>query len=381
MTWMEHELDERTETIRKSARAFAEHEVEPQAVNIDRKGTFPRAIVQRMAELKFFSLPFPEEYGGAGASFLSFIVMVEELARASATVGCLSAAGLIASFPIFFAGSVEQKEQFLRPLCEGRKLGAFALTEPTAGSDPLALETAAVREGDDYVLTGRKAYITNTAIAEIYVVLAYTERSKGREGLSAFILEKGTEGFAFSGVDELMGLRGCMVGSLSFDACRVPAENRLGREGDGLRIALATLDRDRVAIGSVGVGLMQACLDASRAYAKERKQFGQPIAQFQAVQFMLADIAVELEAARLLTYQAANRADRGDRFTKEASMAKLYASEAALRAASHAVEIHGGYGCLKGCPAERYFRDAKMLSITVGTSEVQRMIIARETLR
>lgn len=334
-----------------------------------------------MAELKFFSLPFPEEVGGAGASFRGFIVMVEELARASAAVGCLSAAGLIAGFPIAFAGSADQKEQFLRPLCAGRKQGAFALTEPTAGSDLLAIETAAIRDGDDYVLTGRKAYITNTAIADIYVVLAYTDKSKGREGLSAFVLEKGTNGFAFSGVEDLMGLRGCMVGALRFDACRVPAENRLGREGDGLRIALATLDRDRVAIGSVGVGLMQACLDASRGYAKERQQFGQPIAQFQAVQFMLADMAVELEAARLLTHQAANRADSGDRFTKDASMAKLYASEAALRAASHAVEIHGGYGCLKGCPAERYFRDAKMLSITVGTSEIQRMIIARETLR
>ena len=213
------------------------------------------------------------------------------------------------------------------------------------------------------------------------MVFAYTDKSKKREGITAFIVEKGTKGFSFANIEDLLGMRGCIVGDLKFEDCRVPEESLLGSEGDGLKIALTTLDRDRIAMGGIGIGIAQACLDASKKYAQEREQFAQPIANFQAVQFMLADMAMEIEAARLLTYKAAYRADKGERFTKEASMAKLYASEVAQRAATNAVQIHGGYGCTKKCPAERYFRDAKMLSIVVGTSEIQRMIIAREELR
>lgn len=378
---MEFELTEDAKAVQSSARAFAEDEVLPRAAEIDRKGTFPSAIVRRMAELKLFALPCPRKYGGADASLLSYTVMIEELSRASASIGCLSAVGLISSFPILYAGSEAQKEKYLRSLCAGSKLGAFALTEPTAGSDPLSIETTAVRDGGEYVLNGRKAYITNTAVADIYVVLAYTDKSKGRKGMSTFVVAKKTKGFSFAGTENLLGLRGCIVGNLVFEGCRIPEENRLGSEGDGLKIALATLDCDRVAMGSVGVGIAQACLDVSRKYAQERSQFAQPIANFQAVQFMIADMAVELEAARLLTYKAAYLADHGRKFTKEASMAKLYASEVAQRAATNAVQIHGGYGCTKRCPAERYFRDAKVLSIAVGTSEIQRMIIAREELR
>jgi len=389
---MEFELNALDEAVQSRARRFAENEVLPRAADIDRKGKFPAEIVKRMAELKFFGVPFPERYGGSCANgnvrgrLLSFVVMVEELSMASASIGCLSAAGLISAFPILYAGSDAQKEKYLRPLCEGSKLGAFALTEPTAGSDLLAIETTAAREESEYVLNGRKAYITNTAIAEIYVVLAYTDKSKKRGGLSTFIVEKGSEGregrdgFSFAGLRDLLGMRGCSVGDIIFTDCRVPAENLLGIEGDGLRIALATLDRDRIAMGSIGVGIAQACLEASRKYAIERRQFSQPIANFQAVQFMLADMAVEVEAARLLTYKAAYLADKGERFTKEAAIAKLYSSEVALRAATNAVQIHGGYGCTKECPVERYFRDAKILSIAVGTSEIQRMIIAREEL-
>jgi butyryl-CoA dehydrogenase len=377
---MEFELTEDVKEIQSKARTFADNEVEPRAAEIDRKGTFPSEIVRRMVELKLFGLPCPREYGGAGASLLSYAVMIEELSRASASIGCLSAVGLLSSFPILYAGSEAQKEKYLRSLCAGSKLGAFALTEPAAGSDPLSIETTAVRDGDDYLLNGRKAYITNTAVADIYVVLAYTDKSKGRKGMNAFIVEKKTRGFSFAGRENLLGLRGCIVGNLVFEDCRIPEENRLGSEGDGLRIALATLDRDRVAMGSVSVGIAQACLNASRKYAQERTQFGQPIANFQAVQFMLADMTVELEAARLLTYKAAYLVDRKEKFTKEASMAKLYASEVAQRAATNAVQIHGGYGCTKRCPAERYFRDAKVLGIAVGTSEIQRMIIAREAL-
>ena len=381
MKRMEFELSEGEKAVQSMAREFAENEVLPRAAEIDRKGKFPLDIAKRMAELKLFGLPFPEKYGGSNASLLSYVVMVEELSRASASIGCLSAVGLISIFPILYAGSEEQKEKYLGPLCEGSRLGAFALTEPTAGSDPLSIETIAVRDGDEYVLNGRKAYITNTAVADVYVVFAYTDKSKKSAGMSAFIVEKGAKGFSFANIEDLLGMRGCIVGDLVFKDCQVPAENRLGSEGDGLKIALATLDRDRIAMGCVGVGIAQACLEASRKYAQERKQFSQPIANFQAVQFMLADMAMEIEAARLLTYKAAYRADKGDKFTKEAAMAKLYASEVAQRAATSAVQIHGGYGCTKKCPVERYFRDAKVLSIVVGTSEIQRMIIAREELK
>ena len=378
---MEFELKEGEKAVQRTARAFAENEVLPGAAEIDRKGKFPVEIVRRMAELNLFGLPFPERYGGAGATMMSYVLMVEELSKASASMGFLSSAGLITMFPISYAGTAEQKENYLIPLCTGEKLGAFALTEPSAGSDPTSIETTAAHEGDEYVLNGRKAYITNAAVADIYVVFAYTEKSKKKKGMSAFIVEKRTKGFSFTPMEDLMGMRGCIVGGLTFRDCRVPEENMLGSEGDGFKIAMATLDRDRIAMSSIGVGIARACLDASAKYAKERKQFFLPIAQFQAVQFMLADMAVDVETARLLTYKAAYLADKGDTITKAASMAKLYASEAALRAAANAVQIHGGYGCTKECPAERYFRDAKILSIAVGTSEIQRMVIAREVLR
>lgn len=381
VTRMELDLKERDREFQGIARQFASTEVLPRAVEIDRKGKFPSDIARRMAELKLVGIPFPREYGGAGATLMSYIVMLEELTKASASIGFLSSAGLITMFPIHYAGSDAQKAKYLKPLCEGDKIGAFALTEPSAGSDPLSIETTAVREGDDYVLNGRKAFITNTAVADIYIVFAYTDRSKKRKGMSAFIMEKRTKGFSFTDIKDMMGMRGCIVGGLEFRDCRVPAENLLGAEGDGFGIGMATLDRDRIATSCIGVGIAQACLDVSKQYAKERKQFSQPIANFQAVQFMLADMAVEIEAARLLTYKAAYLADNGARFTKEASMAKLYASEVAFRAASNAMQIHGGYGCTKECPAERYLRDARILSIAVGTSEIQRMVIAREELR
>ncbi|MCD6456469.1 MAG: acyl-CoA dehydrogenase family protein [Methanophagales archaeon] len=382
---MEFELKEEEEAFRHIARQFAVDEVLPRAAEIDRKGKIPQDISQRMAELKLFGIPFPKKYGGADATMMSYVLVSEELSSASASIGFLSAAGLICSFPIYYAGSEEQKEKYLKPLCSGEKSGAFALTEPSAGSDPASIETTAVKQGGEYVLNGRKALITNAAVADIYVVLAYTDKSKKRDGMSAFIVEKGTEGFSFANFEDIMGMRGCVVGGMEFKDCRIPGENRLGGEGEGFKIAMATLDRDRIGIGSIGVGITQACLDASKKYANERIQFSQPIINFPPVQFMLADMAVELEAARLLTYKAAYLADKGkgkgERITKEASMAKLYASEVALRAATNAVQIHGGYGCTKRCPAERYFRDAKILSIVVGTSEIQRMVIARELRR
>ncbi|MCW3130759.1 MAG: acyl-CoA dehydrogenase family protein [Methanophagales archaeon] len=378
---MEFELKEEEKAFQRIVRQFAEKEIMSKAAEIDKKGKFPVGIARRMAELKLSGIPFPRKYGGADATLMCYAVMVEELSKASASIGFLSAAGLIAAFPILYAGSEEQKEEYLRPLCEGKRLGAFALTEPFAGSDPVSIETIATKRGDEYVLNGRKAFITNAAVADLYVVFAYTDKNKRKEGMSAFIVEKGTRGFSYARLENMLGMRGCVVGGLVFSDCRVPQDNILGSEGDGFRIAMATLDRDRIAMSSIGVGIAQACLDASKRYAKWRKQFTQPIANFQAVQFMLADMAMEVEAARLLTYKAAYLADKAEKFTKEASMAKLYASEVAQRAATNAVQIHGGYGCTKECPVERYFRDARILSIAVGTSEIQRMVIAREELK
>ncbi len=379
---MEFELSTREREVQSFVAGFAATEVLPLAAEIDRKGKFPVDIVRLMGKHKLFGIPFPPEYGGLGDNLLCYVLMVEELSKVSASIGFLSSAALITIFPIYSAGTEEQKSKYLGPLCSGKKIGAFAITEPAAGSDPLSMTTTARREGDEYVLNGRKVFITNAAVADIYVVFAYTDSSKGRKGVSAFIVEKGTDGFSFTRMQEMIGMRGCVVGGLEFHDCRIPATNLLGAEGDGFRIAMATLDRDRIAMGAVGVGIARACLELSVQYARERKQFGQPISNFQAVQFMLADMAVQTEAARLLTYKAAYHADRGDRITmKAASMAKLYASEVAFHVATDAVQIHGGLGCTRGSPVERFFRDAKVLSIAVGTSEIQRLVIAREELR
>ena len=378
---MKFELGTREREIQSFVSEFATAEVLPHAAEIDRKGKFPMDIVKRMGKHKLFGIPFPAEYGGLGDNLMCYVLAVEELSKASASIGFLCCAALISLFPIYFAGSEEQKHRYMKPLCNAEKLGAFAVTEPAAGSDPLSMETTAVREGGEYILNGRKAFITNTAVADIYVVFAYTDKSKRRRGISAFIVEKGTEGFSFSRLVEMTGMRGCVVGGLEFHDCRVPAANMLGNEGDGFRIAMATLDRDRIVMGSIGVGIARACVEASKRYASERKQFEQPIANFQAVQFMIADMAMRAEAARLLTYKAAYLADKGERITEAASMAKLYASETAFQAATSAAQIHGGLGCTRGSLVERLLRDAKILSIAVGTSEIQRMVIAREELR
>jgi alkylation response protein AidB-like acyl-CoA dehydrogenase len=378
---MEFELSEEQKMLQNMVKDFVEKEVMSKVSEIDKTGDFPGDIVKKMATLNLFGIPFPKEYGGVGANMVSHVAMVEELAKASASVGFLASVGIGTSYPIYYAGTKMQKDKYLKVLCTGEKLGAFGITEPGAGSDPSSMETTATKEGDEYALNGRKAFITNASIADIYVVLAYTDRSKRAKGISAFIVERGTEGFSFGKIEDMVGIRGCVVGELAFNDCRIPKENLLGNEGDGFKIAMATLDRDRAGLSSVGVGIAQACLDASKTYAKERTQFSQPISNFQAIQFMIADMATEVEAARLLTYNAAYLADKGVAFAKEASMAKLYASEVAMRAAINAMQIHGGYGCTKDYAVERYFRDAKMMSIVVGTSEMQRIVIAREELK
>jgi len=325
---------------------------------------------------------FPEEYGGAGADGLSYILAVEELSRVDDGLGVtLSASVSLCSWPIFAYGTEEQKQKYLVPLAEGSKLGAFALTEPNAGSDVSALETTAILDGDDYVLNGSKIFITNAGEAEIYVVFAMTDKSRGPRGISAFILEKGMPGFSFGKKEHKMGLKTSQTMELIFQDVRVPKENLLGKEGQGFKIAMATLDGGRIGVAAQAVGIAQAALDHAIKYAKERQQFGKPIAGNQAIAFMLADMATKVDAARLLTYRAATLKDHGATYGKEAAMAKMYASDVAMAVTTDAVQIFGGYGYSREYPVERLMRNAKITQIYEGTNQVQRMVIASAILR
>jgi len=378
---MDFELTEEQEMIRRMVRDFAEKEIVPIAGEMDEKGEFPWEIIRKMAPLGFLGLPIPEEYGGAGIDNVSFAIAMEEIARASGSIAItLDAHVSLACEAILQFGSEEQKRKYLAPLARGEKLGAFALTEPEAGSDAAAIKTRAVLSGDEWVLNGQKVFITNGSIADVVVVAAVTDPTKGHRGISNFIVEKGTPGFRPGRDEEKMGLKGSVTSQLFFEDCRVPKENLLGKEGEGFKQFLIVLDAGRIAIGAMAVGLAQAALDASIAYAKERVQFGQPIAKFQAIQWMIADMATQLDAARLLVYRAAWLKDRGMRFTREAAMAKLFASEIAERACHAAIQIHGGYGYTKDYPLERYYRDARLCEIGEGTSEIQRLVIARQVL-
>lgn len=379
---MDLNLTKSQRMIRQMVREFAEKEVAPGASERDSTGEFPWEIVKKMARYNMLGIPFPEEYGGAGADTLSYIITVEELARVcAATAVIVSAHTSLCAHPIYQFGTEEQKQRFLVPLAQGNKLGAFALTEPNAGTDAVSIRTTAVREGDTYILNGNKIFITNGGVADIYIVLAKTDPSKGARGITAFIVEKGTPGFSFGKKEDKLGIRASSTTELIFQNCRIPVENRLGEEGEGFKIAMQTLDGGRIGIAAQAVGIAQACLDACLRYAKEREQFGKPIGSFQAIQWMLADMATQVEAARLLTYRAAWLKDNKQPFSKEAAMAKLYASEVAMQQAIKAVQIHGGYGYMKDYPVERFFRDAKITEIYEGTSEVQRMVIASHLLR
>ena len=378
---MDFELTEEQEMIRRMVRDFAEKEIVPIAGEMDEKGEFPWEIIRKMAPLGFLGLPIPEEYGGAGVDNVSFAIAMEEIARASGSIAItLDAHVSLACEAILQFGSEEQKRKYLAPLARGEKLGAFALTEPEAGSDAAAIKTRAVLSGDEWVLNGQKVFITNGSIADVVVVAAVTDPTKGHRGISNFIVEKGTPGFRPGRDEEKMGLKGSVTSQLFFEDCRVPKENLLGKEGEGFKQFLIVLDAGRIAIGAMAVGLAQAALDASIAYAKERVQFGQPIAKFQAIQWMIADMATQLDAARLLVYRAAWLKDRGVRFTREAAMAKLFASEIAERACHAAIQIHGGYGYTKDYPLERFYRDVRLCEIGEGTSEIQRLVIARQVL-
>jgi len=378
---MDFALNEEQELFRKVVRDFAEKEIIPKAQEIDQRGEFPWEIIHKMAELGLMGIPIPEEYGGAGGDTISYAIAIEELARASGSVAITcSAHTSLACMPIYLFGTEEQKRKYLVPLAKGEKIGAFGLTEPGAGSDAASIKTRAVLVGDEWVINGQKIFITNGSVADVVVIAAVTDPSKGKRGISNFIIEKGTPGFRVGREEDKMGLRGSVTSELIFEDCRIPRENLLGKEGEGYKQFLITLDGGRIGIGAMAVGLGQAALEAAARYAKERVQFGQPIANFQAIQWMLADMATELEAARLLVYRAAWLKDQGVRFTKEAAMAKLYASEAAERACYKALQIHGGYGYTKEYPVERFYRDNRLTAIGEDTSEIQRLVIARQIL-
>ena len=374
---MEFQLSEEHEMMRKMVRDFALKEVAPSAAERDERERFDRTIFEKMANLGLTGIPFPEEYGGGGADFLSYVIAVEELSRVCASTGVtLSAHISLASWPIFKFGTPEQKEKFLRPLAEGKKMGAFGLTEPGSGSDAAAMKTTAVRDGDDYVLNGSKIFITNGGEAEIYVVFAVTDPKLKHKGTTAFIVEKGTPGFSIGKKEKKLGIRSSPTTEIFFEDCRIPASQRLGEEGEGFKIAMMTLDGGRNGIAAQAVGIAQGALDESLSYAKERNQFGKPIAKKQAIQFKLADMATQVEAARLLTYQAAWRESEGIPYGKASAMAKLFAGDVAMQITTEAVQIFGGYGYTREYPVERMMRDAKITQIYEGTNEIQRVVIS-----
>jgi butyryl-CoA dehydrogenase len=375
------ELTEAQRTFQAEVRALVEREVAPFAADYNARQVFPERSVRALAAAGLMGVQVPPEWGGRGLGALEYVLAMEEVCRACASTGVImSVNNSLVCGPLARHGTPEQKERWLRPLARGERLGAFGLTEPEAGSDAAHIQMRAVRDGDGWVLNGEKRYITNGEEASVFVVMAVTAPEAPRGRVTAFIVERGTPGFVTGPRRSKLGVQAASTVDLTFSGCRVPAGHILGGEGNGLRVAFEALDRGRVGIAAQALGLGQACLEAALRHAKARRQFGQRLADFQAIQFMLADMAMELEAARLLTYRAAARQDAGLPFSKEASMAKLFASEAANRAATKAVQIHGGLGYMREGTVERYFRDAKVTEIYEGTSEIQRLIIARHLL-
>ncbi len=378
---MSFELNEEQKMIRAMVREFARTEILPTAAQRDKTREFPRENLRKMGELGLMGMNVPAEYNGAGVDTVSYSVALQEIAYAcAATAVIMSVHNSVACGPIYRFGSDYLKATYLKPLAAGKMIGSFAVTEPWAGSDPASQKARAVKDGNTYVLNGNKVLISTGKNSDITVATAYTSREKKHRGISAFVVEKGTPGFSVGKEEEKMGLCASDTVELIFEDCRVPKENLLGKEGDGFVIAMASLDGGRIGIASQSIGLAQACLDAAVAYAKERVQFGKPIAQFQAIRWMIADMATEIEAARLLTFNAAAMRDRGENFSAAASMAKVFASEMANRAAYKALQIHGGYGYIKDFPVERYYRDARVLTLYEGTSEFQRTVISNQLL-
>jgi butyryl-CoA dehydrogenase len=379
---MEFKLTEEQELIRKNMREFAAKYVDPIAVEIDENSRHPAELFKKLAEGDWLGMPIPIEYGGAGADYLTHIVAVEELSRSCASTGFTVSIHVgIASMLILLFGNEEQKKKYLVPLAKGQNLGAFVLTEPGAGTDVMAATTTAILDGNDYVINGTKTFTSNGPTGGTYLVFAWTDKAAGRKGMSTFVIPRETPGMKAGEHFKKMGLRSSQTSEMVFKDCRVPKENLLGKEGAGLVMAMAGFDHGRVGIAAQSVGILQAALDESIRYSKERVQFGAPIARQQAISWMIANMATDLSAARLLTYHAACLKDQKQPFSKEASMAKLFASEAAMRHTIKAVQIQGGYGYIKGAKVERLMRDAKITEIYEGTSEAQRMVISGNVLR
>jgi alkylation response protein AidB-like acyl-CoA dehydrogenase len=376
---MQFQLTEEQNLIRDMVREFAETEIASGVKERDEEERFDRELMyDRLGELGLTGIVFPEEYGGAGADYISYAIAIEELSRVCASTGVTLAAHLsLCANPIYLFGTEEQKQQYLVPLAQGRTMGAFGLTEPSAGSDAGGTRTTAVLDGEEWVVNGSKIFITNGKEAETYIVFARTDKeAKKHHGISAFIVEKGTPGFSFGKKEEKMGIRASLTYELVFEDCRIPKANLLGAEGSGFKVAMKTLDAGRIGVGAQALGIAQGALDATIAYTKERKQFDRPIAAFQGVSFQLADMATQIEAARMLIYKAAYRASAGLSYGQDSAMAKLFASETAMRVTTQAVQLHGGYGYTREFPVERMMRDAKITELYEGTSEVQRIVIS-----
>ena len=379
---MNLELSEEQQLLQKSVREFAEAEVKPLAKENDETGKFPRGLFQKAAELGLTGVAIPEAEGGAGMDHISYAIVIEEISRVCASTGViLSVQNSLYCDPIHRFGTDEQKKKFLLPFARGEKIGCYALTEPQAGSNAAALATKAVRKGDTYVINGTKAWITNGGAADAAIVYVNTQPEKGEKGITALVVEKGTPGFAVGKEEKRLGIHATACTELSFSDCEVPAGNRIGEEGEGYKVALSTLDGGRIGIAAQATGIAQGAFEAALSYAQQRQAFGHPIADFQAIQFMLADMATEIDAARLLLRRAAWKQDSGARFSMEAAIAKLFASEMSTRVAHKAIQIHGGYGYSSEYPVERAYRDARITEIYEGTSEIQRLVIAAWVLK
>lgn len=378
---MNFQLTKEQEFVRKMVREFAVTEVEPLAADIDKEHRFPVETVEKMAKYGLLGVPFPTEYGGAGADHISYAITVEELSRVCASTGVIcSAHTSLCCWPIFNWGNEEQKRKYLPDLLSGKKLGAFGLTEPNAGTDASGQQTRAEDKGDHWLLNGAKVFITNGGYAEVFVVMAMTDKSKGNHGISAFIVEKGDEGFSIGKTEDKMGICASSTTELIFQNCKIPKDRLLADVGQGFKVAMSTLDGGRIGIASQALGIAQGALDVTVEYMKARKQFGKKLSQMQALQFTVAELATEIEAARLLVYIAADMKDKHLAYGPAAAMAKLFAAETAMHVTTKCVQLHGGYGYTKDYPVERMMRDAKITEIYEGTSEVQKMVIAASIL-
>ena len=379
---MHLELSEEQKLLQQTVREFANTEVKPLARELDETGRFPRETLRKAAELGLTGIPFPEQYGGAGFDHISYAIAIEEISRACASTGViLSVQNSLYCDPIYRFGNEEQKQRLLAPFARGEKIGCYALTEPQAGSNAAALATHAVRKGDRYIVNGTKAWITNGGAADAAIVYVNTDPPKGEKGITALVVERGTPGFKVGKEEKKLGINATACVELSFTDCEVPIENRIGTEGEGYKVALSTLDGGRIGIAAQAVGIAQGAFEEALKYSQQRMAFGQPISNFQAIQFMLADMATEIDAARLLARKAAWKQDIGARFSMEASIAKLFASEMATRVTHKAIQIHGGYGYSREYPVERMYRDARITEIYEGTSEIQRLVIAAWVLK